>query len=94
MKPRGPSSPSLSSPLGCALLVPAHSASAAATITIVNVNAPGVGFNDPTPAAPVGGNPGTTVGDQRLNAFTHAAGIWGGTLDSSVEIFIQAASSR
>ena len=37
-----------------------------ATITIVNMNAPGVGFNDPTPAAPVGGNPGTTVGQQRL----------------------------
>jgi hypothetical protein len=64
-------------------------ASAAASITIVNVNAPGVGFNDPTPAAPVGGNPGTTVGQQRLNAFTQAAGIWGGTLDDGVEIFIQ-----
>ena len=42
-----------------AMLVP--SAYAAATITIVNVNGPGVGFNDPTPATPVGGNPGTTV---------------------------------
>ncbi|MDT1818145.1 hypothetical protein FPK51_28120, partial [Acinetobacter baumannii] len=27
----------------------------AATIVIVNQNAPGVGFNDPTPAQPVGG---------------------------------------
>ncbi len=72
------------------VLVPAPAASAAATITIVNVNAPGVGFNDPTPAAPVGGNPGTTLGEQRLNVFTKAAEIWGGTLDSSVEITIQA----
>ncbi len=72
------------------VLVAAQTASAAATITIVNVNAPGVGFNDPTPLAPVGGNPGTTLGQQRLNAFTKAAEIWGGTLDSSVEITIQA----
>src|SRR5262252_8240560 len=71
------------------VLVPAMVASAAATITIVNVNAAGVGFNDPTPAAPVGGNPGTTIGQQRLNAFQHAASIWGATLDSNVEILIQ-----
>jgi hypothetical protein len=62
----------------------------AATITIVNTNASGVGFNDPTPAAPVGGNAGTTLGQQRLIAFQHAADIWGSTLDSNVEIFIQA----
>ena len=60
----------------------------AATITIVNGNLPGVGFNDPTPKAPIGGNPGTTVGQQRLIAFTHAANIWGSTLDSNVEIFV------
>src|SRR5215510_8009889 len=59
-----------------------------ATITIVNGNAPGVGFNDPTAAAPVGGNTGTTVGQQRLIAFQHAANIWGDNLDSSVEIKI------
>ena len=33
-----------------------------AQIVIVNINAPGVGFNDPTPRAPVGGNTGTTLG--------------------------------
>ncbi|HVG38718.1 MAG TPA: PA domain-containing protein, partial [Pyrinomonadaceae bacterium] len=64
---------------------------ASATITIVNVNAPGVGFNDPTPAQPVGGNTGTTVGEQRLKAFQFAADIWGATLDSNVEIRINAA---
>ena len=40
---------------------------------IVNINAAGVGFNDPTPAAPVGGNTGTTLGEQRLKAFEYAA---------------------
>lgn len=65
-------------------------AMAAAAITIINGNPPGLGFNDPTPATPVGGNPGTTLGEQRLIAFTHAAGIWGGKLDSSVPIRVLA----
>lgn len=61
-----------------------------AQILIVNNNAPGVGFNDPTPAAPVGGNPGTTLGEQRLIAFQRAAEIWGARLDSNVPIRIRA----
>ncbi|HEY7546717.1 MAG TPA: PA domain-containing protein [Blastocatellia bacterium] len=61
-----------------------------AQIVIVNVNAAGVGFNDPTPAAPVGGNTGTTRGEQRLIAFQHAANIWGARLDSNVPIRIRA----
>ncbi|MCD2516135.1 peptidase [Massilia sp. G4R7] len=65
-------------------------AQAAATIVIVNQNAPGEGFNDPTPATPVGGNRGTTLGQQRLNAFQHAANIWGATLTSTVTIRIGA----
>jgi len=59
-------------------------------ITIVNLNAPGVGFNDPTPAVPAGGNPGTTIGQQRLIAFQYAASLWGAALDSGVEIKINA----
>ena len=66
-------------------------AQAAATITIVNQNAPGEGFNDPTPATPVGGNTGRTLGEQRLIAFQHAANIWGATLNSTVPIRIGAA---
>lgn len=66
------------------------SAHAAANIVIINKNDPGVGFNDPTPVAPVGGNPGTTLGQQRLNAFQRAADLWGATLDSSVTIRIGA----
>ncbi|HYG82270.1 MAG TPA: PA domain-containing protein, partial [Pyrinomonadaceae bacterium] len=61
-----------------------------ATVTIVNINAPGVGFNDPTPVAPVGGNPGTTLGQQRLIAAQFAGDLWAATLDSSVEIRVQA----
>ena len=63
---------------------------ASARITIVNANAAGQGFNDPTPATPVGGNTGTTLGAQRLQAFQHAADLWGALLDSDVEIRIQA----
>ncbi len=73
------------------LLFAANMAFAGAKITIVNNNAPGVGFNDPSPRAPLGGNPGTTLGQQRLNAFEFAANTWGSTIDSPVEIKILAA---
>ena len=72
----------------CAV-APAH---AALTIIINNLNAgSGIGFDDPTPVAnPVGGNTGTTLGQQRLIAFTHAANIWGAALTSSVPVVINA----
>jgi hypothetical protein len=72
--------------LSCAAAVSAQ----AASVVIVNQNAPGIGFNDPTPVAPVGGNAGTTLGQQRLIAFQHAADIWGATLTSAVPIRIGA----
>src|SRR5262245_10574628 len=72
-------------------LAAALNARAAATVIVVNVNAPGVGFNDPTPRAPVGGNTGTTLGQQRLIAFQFAADQWGQTLDSPVPIIVQGA---
>jgi hypothetical protein len=65
-------------------------AQAAATIIINNTNAAGVGFNDPTPAVPIAGNPGTTLGQQRLFAFTYAANVWGATLTSNIPIVINA----
>ena len=61
----------------------------AATLVIVNIDSAGEGFNDNTPAAPVGGNPGTTIGEQRLNLFQHASDIWGSLLVSNVEIRIE-----
>jgi hypothetical protein len=66
------------------------SASAQATIVIQNNDPAGSGFNDTTPATPVGGNNGTTVGDQRLIAFQAAANIWGATLTSGPTITIRA----
>jgi PA domain len=71
-------------------LVAAGSAHATATITIVNNDGAGEGFNDPTPVAPVGNNPGTTLGQQRLNAFNHVASLWGQWITSSVPIAIRA----
>jgi hypothetical protein len=62
----------------------------ATTITIVNNDGAGEGFNDPTPVAPVGGNPGTTLGAQRLNAFQRAADIWAGLISSTVTIRVGA----
>lgn len=62
----------------------------AATIVIDNTDKPGVGFNDPTPVSPIGGNAGTTLGQQRLNAFQFAANVWGATLTSGPTITIRA----
>jgi hypothetical protein len=62
----------------------------AATIVIQNADSAGVGFNDTTPVAPVGGNPGTTLGQQRLNAFQFAANIWGASLNSTTTITVNA----
>ena len=66
------------------------SPSGAATITIVNLDGPGEGFNDPTAATPLGGNTGTTVGQQRLIAFQAGANIWAGRISSPVTIRVRA----
>ena len=73
-----------------ASLVSSQPARASATFTIVNLDGPGEGFNDLTAAAPVGGNSGTTIGQQRLNAFQHAANIWGNLVNSPVVIRVEA----
>lgn len=62
----------------------------AVTITIINNDGAGEGFNDPTPVLPIGGNTGTTVGQQRLNVFQAAADVWGATLTSAVSIRVLA----
>ena len=64
-----------------------------ATITVINLDGPGEGFNDPSPADPAsaaGGNSEVTLGAQRLVAFQRAANIWGSLLSSTVEIRIDA----
>jgi hypothetical protein len=60
------------------------------TVTIVNLDGVGEGFNDPTAVAPVFGNRGTTRGAQRLNAFRAAAEYWGGILNSTIPIRVDA----
>ena len=68
--------------LAACLLVAPGFIHAVATITIVNGDPAGVGFNDSTAVAQVGGNTGTTLGQQRLIAFQAAANKWGATLTS------------
>lgn len=65
-------------------------AARAAVITIVNADTAGEGFNDPTVVAPIGGNTGTTLGQQRLNVFQQAATLWGAILPSAVTIRVLA----
>ena len=62
----------------------------AATVTIRNTDPPGWGFGDPTAVVPVGGNPGTTVGDQRMNVFMRAGQLWGDALESAPAIVVDA----
>lgn len=58
----------------------------ASRMTLVVFDSPASGFNDARPAAPVGGNPGTTVGQQRFNVVKFAAEAWAAAIDSPVEI--------
>lgn len=70
--------------------VAAPVAAQSARIVVINGDAPGAGFNDPTPAAPVGGNPGTTRGQQALNVFQTAANRWAANLQSKQPILVLA----
>ena len=63
----------------------------AATIVIQSRDPAGVGFNDTTPVAPVGGNPGTTLGEQRMFVYRYVADVWEKALDSDVTITVSAA---
>jgi len=62
----------------------------AANIVIVNGDGSGEGLNDPTPVAPVGNNPGTTLGEQRMNVLVGVGDIWGAIIESPVDIRILA----
>ena len=74
----------------CTALVFVAGAAHSADIVVLNFDEPGVGFNDPTPVAPVGGNPATTLGEQRMQVFEYAAELWGAQLKSTVEIQLAA----
>ena len=62
----------------------------AADIIPVIFDAAGTGYYDYTPATPVGGNPGTTKGEQRRYVANYAAALWGSVLQSDVPIYIGA----
>ncbi len=70
--------------LGLISYAPAH----AAQFVLVNTDPAGAGFNDTTPATPVGGNAGTTLGQQRLIAYSRALQLWGSILKSNVPIVV------
>jgi hypothetical protein len=70
-------------------LVASSTTQASVTISI-QIDPTDTGFNDPTPVSPVGGNNGTTLGQQRFNAFQFAANIWGATLNSGPAIVVNA----
>ncbi len=59
----------------CLALAPAPAS--AATFVLINADPPWEGFNDPTAVTPIGGNPGTTRGQQRLNVFARGLEYWG-----------------
>lgn len=60
------------------------------TMVIINNDGAGEGFNDATPVPPIGGNLGTTLGQQRFIAMQFAADIIGQTLYSDIPISISA----
>lgn len=70
----------------CAVAAPVRGA----TVRVIPRDDPGEGFNDPTPVTPVGGNSGTTLGEQRRIAFEHAAQLWAAQVVSPVEIRVSA----
>ncbi|HYR28380.1 MAG TPA: PA domain-containing protein [Thermoanaerobaculia bacterium] len=72
------------------LVAGALNATAAGRIIILNSDKPGVGFNESTAATPIGGNMGTTIGQQRLNVFEEAARRWQNSLDIKVDVLVTA----
>lgn len=72
------------------LVLAADALAGTGRIIIVNRDGAGVGFNDPTPVTPVGGNEGTTIGQQRLNVFERAGARWSSVLEINVDIRVRA----
>jgi len=68
----------------------AASPASAVTIAVQSTDGPDSGFNDPTPAVPVGRNPGTTLGEQRSYIYQYAADVWGLRLQGDVPVVVSA----
>ncbi|MBT2117516.1 serine protease [Dyella sp. LX-66] len=54
----------------------------------------GMGLDDPAAAAPVGGNPGKTRGEQARIVFEYAASLWGSVLKSRPPIIVGASFKK
>jgi hypothetical protein len=57
---------------------------------VVYLDDPGTGFLDPAPAAPLPGNPATTLGEQRQAVLQAALDIWAMRIDSVVSLRVGA----
>lgn len=80
-------STALTAALALAMVAPAY----CAELVIVSGDAgTGLGLEDPTPKAPEGLNPGTSLGEQRTIAYQFAADLWGAVLQSDATIFVGA----
>ncbi len=76
--------------LAAALALALCGTAQAADLQLQNADAAGVGLNDPTPAAPVGGNTATTIGGQRLRVYQYAMALWGNVLGTNAPVLIRA----
>lgn len=74
----------------CLALAAVSSASAAQLVLVSGDVGTGLGLEDPTPKAPEGLNPGTTLGEQRTLAYLFAADLWGAVLESDATIYVGA----
>ncbi len=63
---------------------------AATLFEIIYNDAPGTGFFDPTPVAPLPGNPAVTLGEQRQAVLRAAADVWAMRVDSAISIRVTA----
>ena len=83
--------------LACALAFGsafAFNASAAQLVLLNGDTGTGLGLDDPTAVAPVGLNPGTTLGQQRQIVYRFAMDLWGSVLKSDVPIKVGASFQR
>ncbi|MBI3783900.1 MAG: hypothetical protein HY270_10910 [Deltaproteobacteria bacterium] len=76
--------------LGGALALSAVNTVFATNFVIIDNDGAGEGLNDTSIRLPVGGNSGTTLGQQRLNVLQAAASYWGALLSSNVDIRVGA----
>lgn len=63
-------------------------------VVIQVADAANQGLNDPAPRDPVGGNQGTSLGEQRMIALRFAAEQWGEALSSPVPVVVEARFTR